>query len=859
MPHKIGFRVNYVSGEDDKFRAKELNSHGPTVRGWQSPKFCIYPQELIIQLDSPTKMCKIQILSHQSLIATMIEIHVGTVAENTIIIPQNAKFQKLGFITLSDNERTNYKARELKSILVDALGVFVKFVIHKNHVNRHNLCNQVGIVAINVIGDEIRRPSSSAKATVNGEDSSSSSDSLFQRRPDYISPLDDLAFDMYQDPEVALIIRKLEAKKQQAVLDEQYAYAKKLKQAMLDLQKAGEKLGKYEIEKRQATDMEDYEKARQKQQQMEDFRLRIYAQLELPELLDMKNVKKQAEILLPPSTSSPILPTRSGLNGVDDRNSSPSLSDEKPNSYEAYENRTVPALRKRDRLAEEELPEDDSSSGTKVYKGIMSEKDLREAKLPIEVFGMKLVENAFSKTFSERHDALKSVHRQLKEFNPAKGQVSATKMFRSATFLVSRALRDKVLTVFTQGLTVLTTLLTKFPDSQRINRNELSTCVEKVVSELLIRTGDSALRIRSASMEYILSMADYPDIKPLQLVPTICCRPLTSNVMARLAQSKAEIVEHLVKKHGVDRNSEVTVEMVMEFCAPALEHPVGPVRETAERVVIDLYWQRGRMIRRFLLPDNEKARRNMIYRQLFEELDKIDQQQSMPKNETRNSKRASSRYSDTKKNRSDVKHLPRTEMLPVERSFDDGIISLDHLEKICIFCGEHNEAFTDDGLDLHYWRSCPMLIRCKYCKQVVEIASLTEHILTECLSKDNFERCERCFEAVPHKKFDHHLQMKACNAAKPEKVANHCPLCHQNFSPGEEGWKQHLMGEERCLGNPRGVKYAETQREKQRADRVNSASDRATLPRSSSDRSQSSRLSRSSSQKLTASTTLKHR
>ena len=37
-------------------------------------------------------------------------------------------------------------------------------------------------------------------------------------RPDYISPLDDLAFDMYQDPEVAQIIRKLERKKQEAVL-----------------------------------------------------------------------------------------------------------------------------------------------------------------------------------------------------------------------------------------------------------------------------------------------------------------------------------------------------------------------------------------------------------------------------------------------------------------------------------------------------------------------------------------------------------------------------------------------------------------------------------------------------------------
>lgn len=57
------------------------------------------------------------------------------------------------------------------------------------------------------------------------------------RKPDSISPLDDLAFDMYQDPEVAQIIRRLDEKKREAVHHERYDYAKKLKQAIADLQK----------------------------------------------------------------------------------------------------------------------------------------------------------------------------------------------------------------------------------------------------------------------------------------------------------------------------------------------------------------------------------------------------------------------------------------------------------------------------------------------------------------------------------------------------------------------------------------------------------------------------------------------
>ena len=40
------------------------------------------------------------------------------------------------------------------------------------------------------------------------------------KRPDYISPLDDLAFVMYQDPEISQIIRSLDKKKCDCVIGE---------------------------------------------------------------------------------------------------------------------------------------------------------------------------------------------------------------------------------------------------------------------------------------------------------------------------------------------------------------------------------------------------------------------------------------------------------------------------------------------------------------------------------------------------------------------------------------------------------------------------------------------------------------
>lgn len=99
---------------------------------------------------------------------------------------------------------------------------------------------------------------------------------------------------------------------------------------------------------------------------------------------------------------------------------------------------------------------------------------------------------------------------------------------------------------------------------------------------------------------------------------------------------------------------------------------------------------------------------------------------------------------------------------------------------------------------------------------MVEIASLTDHLLTECDKRDGFGRCYRCSEAVPKDELPRHVKSKDCHrecprggrhpapasptthgatgscladtisAAKPEKLANRCPLCHENFAPGEE-------------------------------------------------------------------------
>eukprot|EP01137_Pigoraptor_chileana_P018819 Opistho-2@78937 len=302
MPHKIKFTVVHCTGADDEHPAAELEVHGPLVRGWQSQRFCPFPQALVLQLAEHSRVRKIQILSHQHKIPSRVELHIGT---GDVAHPQPAgsRFLRLGHVSFSSNEQSEYKARELKSVHIDATGHFIKLVIHKNHINKLNLYNQVGIVAINIIGDPapvevgggqgfgnirggLHTKTTADVALANvlsaiGQAPSNVDPVLFGiiNRNDHIPNTEDLTFDMYQDQEIAELIRNLGRQKDDCVASEKYDEAKRLKGVVDILHRAGEELGKLEVRKKQAVAAEDYDLAMRIKNNADDVRTKLYAHL----------------------------------------------------------------------------------------------------------------------------------------------------------------------------------------------------------------------------------------------------------------------------------------------------------------------------------------------------------------------------------------------------------------------------------------------------------------------------------------------------------------------------------------------------------------------------------------------------
>ena len=158
----IDYSVVGATSEDPEHPLYSIISN-EKKEGWCSSPFCKYPQEIIIQLNKPSKLSQINLTLHESKIPTKIDFYYfypeqkkekGKNKKESFDL-NNIPFLKLGFITPNSNQKTNFKAREFQKIKINQNVYFIKFVLHKNHINLENKFNQVSIISVEFFGNEI--------------------------------------------------------------------------------------------------------------------------------------------------------------------------------------------------------------------------------------------------------------------------------------------------------------------------------------------------------------------------------------------------------------------------------------------------------------------------------------------------------------------------------------------------------------------------------------------------------------------------------------------------------------------------------------------------------------------------------
>ena len=159
-PLLLNYSVIGSSSEDEDHPLYSLISPEKN-EGWCSVPFCKYPQEIILQLNNPSKLSQINITLHENKIPSKIEFYYyypkqkNSDEEEEKFDYNNIPFDKMGYIIPNTNEKTNFKAREFKKIKISQNVLYIKLVLYKNYINLENKYNQVAIISINFFGFEI--------------------------------------------------------------------------------------------------------------------------------------------------------------------------------------------------------------------------------------------------------------------------------------------------------------------------------------------------------------------------------------------------------------------------------------------------------------------------------------------------------------------------------------------------------------------------------------------------------------------------------------------------------------------------------------------------------------------------------
>ena len=223
----LPFTVVYVSSQTKQNPASNIVNSSPFSDGWISIPNSTFPQELVLDFGNTVSLTQLKFTSHQSKIASDIQIFWGKDASNY----QRSEFTFLTSFKFCNGKEHNFSKRESRTLHLPSFNLrFLRLLIKSVYETRENKTNQVGIVSI--IADGLENLVSA------------------------------------NDPELS----QLEQMKKEAIDNEDYEKAKEIKVQIDSLRDNREILDRLKKQKDAAIANEDFDTAKQIKEQIDQIR-----------------------------------------------------------------------------------------------------------------------------------------------------------------------------------------------------------------------------------------------------------------------------------------------------------------------------------------------------------------------------------------------------------------------------------------------------------------------------------------------------------------------------------------------------------------------------------------------------------
>ena len=845
---KIPFRIVHVSSEDEEYSVRELLNRTPFSRGWLSSRFCNYPQELLIEFPKPIKMREIQFLSHQFNIASKIEIF--------ILPPQSEKYKKIGYLTLDSNERSNFQARELKTVYTDYICARVKFNFLRCHQNSHNIYSQVGLIGLSILGE--------FPNMLNDKNNFEGSEKLED--------------EMIYDPATLKRLKELDRAKKKAVDLEDFDEAKRIKVAIDSLKSVSQSLIQLEERKKIAIKNDDFDAAKLIKYEIERLRNAVAGaninetNRKIAREQNMNNMKNPNPLQLPPgypnsgdkvrmfNTGNPndyqpinneyemdndedIYRIRNNINQgykledpdkmnkIREMQEAQGMQDNQINNQNTQQNKIMDEPDPFNQGAKGVIDVDNQRVGGKGLNfSEMVEQQLRKAGQSgmgegegniddeqlsaeaykyaeplIPVLTFDLIKLLFAQQWKIKETGFNKLNKEIKDYpnSALLGSKSPEEIVVACLGACAYVLRSNISQSLLAAMDLINILFNKFSNikPEGFLKGDFDKYVHDCIRLLIDHIGDPNIKLKERIENTLLEFGNYSIIGSRILFEHI----ISGQIKKNLVNSKNHLagrynfLHRLIQNFGYNEN-EVPLESIMTYAIKGYTNPQVPVRDAALSLIVILYKFAGDKIRPFYA-NLRPAQINNIEDNIAQN-DELNDQVNDNNDEQINEDIEPGDFQMNNNNAED-EMVNNSQMLSKEQQNEYSMGNNDDTEHTCQFCGLFNPNFTSEQIDLHQYKECPMLLPCFKCKQIVEISTLNHHYLNECAQKKQFKQCPRCKEAVLLKDYEAHVADKSCNQFKSPTTCNRCPLCHNDVTPsGKVGWEIHLL-EQMCPNNPR--------------------------------------------------------
>ncbi|KPA76867.1 hypothetical protein ABB37_07661 [Leptomonas pyrrhocoris] len=163
MSAPLPFDVLFCTSEDPQHPISQLAGGAADARagdasltGWQSARNGKVPQTLVLRFHGNVWLQQLRILSHESKIATKVEVRVAKLADDDDRANppsfRSVRFVKLGSVDFNSNEQSHYKSKERKTVHLKTEAYFLKLLFDRPYINALNTGQQIGIYSLECSG-----------------------------------------------------------------------------------------------------------------------------------------------------------------------------------------------------------------------------------------------------------------------------------------------------------------------------------------------------------------------------------------------------------------------------------------------------------------------------------------------------------------------------------------------------------------------------------------------------------------------------------------------------------------------------------------------------------------------------------